>query len=138
MHQGMHIIPRQRTITDNERDVVTHTTTEQHQLLTISHGSSNHQIELPVSALMKGQYVDISEIGLVLATSSETKTSTKNEDTKSMDLTNLQCVRILGTHESDNTGALQPILATNNWGTTRNPQNESEVVPTRILFNAKR
>ena len=107
-----------------------------HQVLTISHDGSSHHIELPVSSnLVKGQYIDISEMGLVLATSSDAKTATTNESSKSINLTSLQYVRVIGGGEGDNTVALQPVLIPQNWETS---QNESPFITPRNIELSKK
>ncbi len=73
-----------------------------------------------MSSLVKGQYIDISEMGLVLATQSDPKhDASKRDDSNSLDLTNLQYVRIVGTNESDNSIALQPVFIPQTWETTK-------------------
>ena len=109
---------------------------QHHQVLTISHDGSSHHIELPVSSnLVKGQYIDISEMGLVLATSSDAKTATTNESSKSINLTSLQYVRVIGGGEGDNTVALQPVLIPQNWETS---QNESPFITPRNIEISKK
>ena len=109
---------------------------QHHQVLTISHDGSSHHIELPVSSnLVKGQYIDISEMGLVLATSSDAKTAITNESSKSINLTSLQYVRVIGGGEGDNTVALQPVLIPQNWETS---QNESPFITPRNIEISKK
>ena len=96
-----------------------------------------HQIELPVTSLVKGQFIDVSEMGLVIANqSSDANHSAKvGESGETLDLSTLQYVRIVDTNEGHNTIALQPVIIPQNWtGSTESlnaPQIQASKLDTR-------
>ena len=84
----------------------------QTQILTINHEGNTHHIEIPVSSLVAGQFIDVSEMGLVIANqSSDVNHSTKRgEAGEILDLSAIQYVRIVNTNEGPNSVALQPVI----------------------------
>ena len=63
--QEINVVEQSRRLQDDTRQNTS--STLQTQILTINHDGNTHQIEVPVSSLVKGQFIDVSEMGLVIA-----------------------------------------------------------------------
>ena len=109
------------TISKQSQNVLTQT-----QILTINHDGNTHQIELPVSSLVKGQFIDVSEMGLVIANQPLNSVPSTKKGDESLDLSTLQYLRIISTNEGQNTVALQPVIIPQNWNSALETSNASQ------------
>ena len=100
--------------------------TLQTQILTINHDGNTHQIEVPVSSLVKGQFIDVSEMGLVIANQPLNSVPSTKKGDESLDLSTLQYLRIVSTNEGQNTVALQPVIIPQNWNSALETSNASQ------------
>ena len=123
--QEINLVEQSRRLQDDTRQNTS--STLQTQILTINHDGNTHQIEVPVSSLVKGQFIDVSEMGLVIANQPlNTASSTKKGD-ESLDLSTLQYLRIVSTNEGQNTVALQPVIIPQNWNSALETSHASQI-----------
>ena len=128
--QEINSVGQSRRLQDD--DCQNASSTLQTQILTINHDGNTHQIELPVSSLVKGQFIDVSEMGLVITNQPVNSAHSTKKGDEGLDLSTLQYLRIVSTNEGQNTVALQPVIIPQNWNSAVETSNASQIQTAKL------